>query len=197
MRSGLLEASDRQQRWLSGYIMQWILIVLAFVLCAVVSFRAGGVRATKRYEAWTERYVSEFLAQEEARQAGMPVDPYEATLDAEAKDLARVLYGVKGNSTDDLRTLCWCVFNRVDSAEYADSVAEVVAQEKQWMGYSPDNPVIESLYKLSREELVKWREGAVRPCGTDFVFMIWSPQEIVLRNTWTNSSSTRYWRAKE
>lgn len=183
--------------WFIGWLGKWALLILGIILYTLIIARAAQAKEAKHYEAWRERYVTEFLAQRDAAAAGMPVDPYQATLQAEAEDLARVLYGVKDNSTDDLRTLCWCVFNRVDSAEYANSIAEVVAQPKQWMGYSSENPVIESLYKLAREELLKWREGSVRPCGIDFVFMQWSPSEIVLRNTWTNSSSTRYWRAKE
>jgi DNA segregation ATPase FtsK/SpoIIIE-like protein len=134
---------------------------------------------------------------EAAKAAGAPVDPYQAQLDAEAMQLARVLYGVRQNSTDDLRTLCWCVFNRVDSPDYADTLAEVIEQPKQWMRYSPDNPVLDDLFQIARAELEAWHNGPTRPCGTDYVFMTWSPTEIVLRNTWTNSSQTRYWRVKQ
>ena len=201
MRNGFLQVFDRQNVkrniWFVGWLGKWALLILGIILYTIIIARAAQAKEAKHYEAWRERYVTEFLAQRDAAAAGMPVDPYQATLQAEAEDLARVLYGVKDNSTDDLRTLCWCVFNRVDSPEYANSIAEVVAQPKQWMGYSSENPVLESLYKLAREELLKWREGSVRPCGIDFVFMQRSPSEIVLRNTWTNSSSTRYWRAKE
>ena len=201
MRTGLLQALDERERqkdlWLLGWIGKWVLIALALILYTVLIARAAQAKAAKSFESWKASYVTEYLAMEDAKAAGAPVDPYEATLRAESEDLARVLYGVKDNSTDDLRTLCWCVFNRVDSAEFGDSVAEVVAQPKQWMGYDESNPVLESLYKLAREELLRWREGAVRPCGTDYVYMQWSPSEIVLRNTWTNSSSTRYWRSKE
>lgn len=200
-RIGLLQVNDRwnakRDLWLAGLAGKYVLIVLGVILYTVLIARAAQAKAAKSFEAWQARYVTEFLDQRDAAAAGMPVDPYEATLQAESEDLARVLYGVKDNSTDDLRTLCWCVFNRVDSPEFANSIAEVVAQDKQWMGYASDNPVLESLYKLAREELLKWREGAVRPCGTDYVYMQWSPTEIVLRNTWVNSSMTRYWRAKE
>lgn len=197
IRKGFLQAIDTKNLWIFGLAGKYLLIFLGVILYTLIIARASDAKAAKKYEAWQERYVNDFLAQRDAEAAGMPADPYETTLQAESEDLARVLYGVKGNSTDDLRTLCWCIFNRVDSPEYANSIAEVVAQPKQWMGYASDNPVLESLYKLAREELLKWREGSVRPCGIDFVYMQWSPNEIVLRNTWVNSSSTRYWRAKE
>ena len=137
MRNGFLQVFDRQNAkrniWFVGWIGKWALLILGIVLYTIIIARAAQAKEAKHYEAWRERYVTEFLAQRDAAAAGMPVDPYQATLQAEAEDLARVLYGVKDNSTDDLRTLCWCVFNRVDSPEYANSIAEVVAQPKQWM----------------------------------------------------------------
>ncbi len=201
MRSILLQARDREiaeeARLQLRIFVRLLVLILLLTLYTLIIVRAADAKAERKYEAWRERYVSDFLAQRDAELAGMPVDPYQATLDAEAQDLARVLYGVKDNSTDDLRTMCWCVFNRVDSPDYAGSIAEVVAQPKQWMRYSADNPVLDNLYRLAVEELLKWRESEVRPCSADYVYMIWSPTEIVLRNTWTNGSSTRYWRAKE
>lgn len=132
MRQGLLQVFNSQNAkrniWLIGWLGKWALLILGIILYTIIIARAAQAKEAKKYEAWKVRYVNEYLDQREAAERGMPVDPYEAALDAEAKDLARVLYGVKDNSTDDLRTLCWCVFNRVDSAEYADSISEVVAQ---------------------------------------------------------------------
>lgn len=184
---------DARTRWLLGYILQYVVLVLAFALCVIVAYRAGGARAAKRYEAWQARFVDEYIAQMEAKAAG---DPYQAQLDAEAMQLARVLYGVKDNSTDDLRTYCWCVFNRVDSPDYADTLADVIEQPKQWMRYSPDNPVLDDLFQIARAELDAWHTGTTRPCSAEYVFMNWSPTEITLRDNWEDGSRTHYWRAK-
>jgi hypothetical protein len=184
-------------RWVASMACKYALVLLGAVLYTLLVARGAEAKAARKYEAWQERWVNEYITQQEAARLGMPVDPHEAQLDAEAQALARVLYGVKDNSTDDLRTYCWCVFNRVDSPDYADTLEEVIEQPKQWMRYDPENPVIENLYQLAREELEAWHNGATRPCSADFIYMTWSPLEIVLRNTWTNSSSTRYWRIKE
>ena len=194
MRSGLLESSDQHSRWMAGYLTQWAIIALAFVLCGVVSYRAGGARAAKKYEAWTERFADEYIAQQEAALRGIPKDPREVLRQQQTTALAKVLYGIKGNSADDLRTACWCVFNRVDSAGYPDTLEEVIAQPQQWMGYDESNPVLEDLYRIAGEELAKWQDGATRPCSADFVFMTWSPSKIVLRDNWTESSWTERWR---
>ena len=184
-------------RWVASMACKYALVLLGAVLYTLLVARGAEAKAARKYEAWQERWVNEYITQQEAARLGMPVDPHEAQLDAEAQALARVLYGVKDNSTDDLRTYCWCVFNRVDSPEYADTLEEVIEQPSQWMRYDPENPVIENLYQLAREELEAWHNGATRPCSADFIYMTWSPLEIVLRNTWTNGSSTRYWRIKE
>lgn len=187
---------EARTRWLLGYVLQYVILVLAFALCIIVAYRAGGVRAAKKYEDWKERYVTEFLELEEAKAAGAPIDPYQAQLDAEAQELARVLYGVRENSTDDLRTYCWCVFNRVDSPDFPETLAAVIGQPKQWMRYDPEAPVLDDLFKIARSELDAWHTGTTRPCGVEFVFMNWSPTEITLRDNWEDGSRTHYWRAK-
>lgn len=200
IRNGLLQALDtknaQRDLWFLNWLGKWALLILGIILYTLIIARAADAKAAVKYEAWQGRYVTDFLAQQDAARAGMPVDPYEAQLDAEAQMLARVLYGVKDNSTDDLRTYCWCVFNRVDSPDYADNLTDVIEQPQQWMRYKPENPVLDDLYQLARAELDAWHTGTTRPCASDFVFMSWSPNEIVLRNNWTNSSSTRYWRVK-
>lgn len=200
MRTFFLQAIEKANsdynRRMAAYMARWLLFFLAITLYTLIVSRAADAKAARKYEAWQARFADEYTAQQIARVAGMPTDPQEARRIEEAQMLARVLYGVKDNSTDDLRTYCWCVFNRVDSADYPGTLEEVIAQPSQWMRYSEENPVIESLYLIAREELEQWHNGATRPCTSDYVYMTWSPSEIVLRNTWVNSSSTRYWRVK-
>ena len=100
IRKGLLQAIDTKNLWIVGLAGKYMLIFLGVILYTLIIARASDAKAAKKYEAWQERYVNDFLAQRDAEAAGMPVDPYEATLQAESEDLARVLYGVKGNSTD-------------------------------------------------------------------------------------------------
>ena len=196
-----MERENKMALWALGMAGKYILVFLAFVLYTLILARGVEAKAAKKYEAWQTRFADEYTAQQTARaeaiKAGAPRDPYDVQLETEAKALSKVLYGIRDNSTDDLRTLCWCVFNRVDSPDYADTLEEVIAQPQQWMRYSEDSPVLDSLYQIARAELDAWHTGTTRPCAADFVYMQWTPSEIVLRNTWVNSSHTRYWRIKE
>lgn len=99
-----------------------------------------------------------------------------------------------GNSTDNLKTLCWCVFNRVDNAAFPGTLEAVIDTPKQWMGYSAGNPVLENLYQIAREQLESWHGDGHRPVADTFVFMSWAPDDICLRDQWTAGSGTKYWR---
>ena len=174
----------------------YMLIVLSVILYTVLIARAAQAKEAKVYAEWRERYVTDYLAQQEALKAGMPVDPYTAQLDYEAGILAKVLYGVRDNSERDLRTYCWCVFNRVDNPAYPDMIEDVIAQPKQWMRYDPENPVLDNLYKIARQELDAWHTGTTRPVSIDYVYMTWTPSKITLRNAWKDNGFADYWRAE-
>ena len=139
------------------------------------------------------RLVWEGAAAEEAARTA-PVDPYESQLDAEAELLARVLYGVKDNDEGDLKTYCWCVFNRVENKAFPDTLEDVIAQPSQWMRYDQSNPIIESLFKLAREQLDSWHMDTHRPVSNEYVFMSWSAHDICLRDNFYEGSVTHYWR---
>lgn len=196
MRALFLQAVDNCNRklswWLTTYILKWTVLILAFVAWSLVMYRAGGVRAEQRYEEWRERFVNDYLSQVEAEERGMPIDPHEQLLNQQSEALARVLYGVKNNSTQDLKTLCWCVFNRVDNPNYPDNIEAVIEQPKQWMGYSDNNPVMDDLYKLAKEQIQQWQNGR-RPVSNELIYMSWTPARIVLRDTWQYGMNTKTW----
>lgn len=185
---------EKSELWFLGMAGKYLLIFLVFILYTILIARGAEAKASRKYEAWQERWINEYIDQQEAAKAGMPVDPYEAQLDAEAQALAKVLYGVKDNSTDDLRTYCWCVLNRVDSPDYPSTLEEVIDQPSQWMRYSPDNQVLEDLYQIARAELDAWHKDSRRPVSSEFVFMNWTPSRIVLRDRWETDGFTNYWR---
>lgn len=187
--------SNAKLMWFLGLGFRWALVLAAVVLYTLVIFRAAQSKALKTYEGWFEAYkIEQAEAEAQAQAAALASDPYEIQLNAEAEALARVLYGVKDNSTDDLKTYCWCVLNRVDNPNYPDTLQDVIAQPKQWMRYDPTNPIIESLYQLAREQLDEWHNNTHRPVSNEYVFMNWSRNDICLRDNFYEGSGTHYWR---
>lgn len=186
--------ANKRAMWWIRYASKWALAILVLVLYTIVVHRAAYKKALVIYDGWMEEYKAEQIAAAEAAERAAPVDPYEAQLDAEAELLAKVLYGVKDNDNDDLRTYCWCVFNRVDNKSFPSTLEDVIAQPSQWMRYDQTNPIIENLYQLAREQLDSWHSNTHRPVTNEYVFMSWSKNDICLRDNFYEGSGTRYWR---
>ena len=186
--------ANKRAMWVIGYAAKWALVILALVLYTIVIHRAAYKKAMVVYDGWMQDYKAEQLAAAEEAARTAPVDPYEAQLTAEAELLAKVLYGVKDNDNDDLRTYCWCVFNRVDNKAFPSTLEDVIAQPSQWMRYDQTNPIIENLYQIAREQLDSWHSNTHRPVTNEYVFMNWSKNDICLRDNFNEGSGTHYWR---
>lgn len=171
--------------------------VYTIIVCSL-SARSARIKATNETAQQYETKIAAYLAEQEERER----DAAEAAVvqidqeRAEAEMLARLLYGVKNNSTDDLYTMAWCVINRVDNPQFPSTLEAVINQPLQWMGYSADNPVLENLYRIAEDVLNVWRSGGHRPVSDEYVYMSWSENDIVLRDNFTESRSTHYWRYK-
>ena len=120
-------------------------------------------------------------------------------IEQEAEYIAKVLYGyytVANHAVSDLRAIVWCIINRVEYYSHPDTVAEVCEQPSQWMGYSASNPVLSELYDLALDELKIWHSGGHRPMNNSYIYLTWSSQEILLRDTFEENKSTNYWRMR-
>ena len=173
---------------------RWLLVVLALVAYTIIVHRTAYNKALTVYRGWMDDYKAEQIAIAEEEKRTAPIDPYEKQLNEEAEQLAKVLYGVKDNDTDDLRTYCWCVFNRVDNKAFPDTLEDVIAQPSQWMRYDSTNPILEPLYQIARSELDEWHSNTHRPVSSEYVFMAWTKSDICLRDNFYEGSGCHYWR---
>ena len=118
-------------------------------------------------------------------------------IEREAEYIAKVFYGMDRNHAEsDLRAIAWCIFNRVEHYAHPDTIQGVCEQPKQWIGYSPDNPVLTEHYDLALEELKIWYSGGHRPMSSDYIYLSWSSKEILLRDTFEENKNTHYWRMR-
>ena len=166
-------------------VVCWIILAaLGLTLWTLVTFRIAQKNADAKVTERTERFINEYLSQQEAAERGFPPDPRAMLKEQEIATIAKVLYGVKGNSEKDLHTYCWSLFNRVDikTGEFSkiDSIAAAVEKPGQFMGYSENNPILGSLKKIATEEYEIWKEGNNRPCDVEYTFAYWTPDQIVL-----------------
>lgn len=119
------------------------------------------------------------------------VDPVQI----EAEYVAKVLYGTCSTFSSDARkAVTWVIINRVEDSRYPNTIKEVCEQTQQWMGYSEDNLVIQEFYDDAYEVLTQWHNGGYRMFDPNFTFLTWTRNEIVLRTTFNETPSTKYWK---
>lgn len=98
--------------------------------------------------------------------------------ETEVEMLARLIWGEARGVASDMEkaAVVWCVLNRVDADGWPDTVAEVVTQPFQFVGYSPDYPATEELKEIATDVLTRWerekQEGgdAGRVLPAEYVF---------------------------
>lgn len=195
-RHELAEAVVRDVKKHSTRGQRYLLATLVVILLMVITARVATQDAPQRIELATvaQTIVDEQEAAEAAKAA--EIAAAEARQKEEAEYIARVIYGMaRCHATQHQETVVWCILNRVDDTRYPDDVIEVCRQEAQWVGYSDDNPVIESYYQMARRMLTEWRNGGHRPMAPDYVFAERTADSIILRSTYEITSRTRYYEA--
>lgn len=182
MKSWDIRRFFRQNSEIAIKLLVLMLIVSSFVSCLEVK-RVTTEKLEAKYsqEIAAVRFQTEqeVLARVKEQYGINAENAQRAAMEEEAKTLAKVLYPMRDNSAEGLRSAVWCVLNRVDSRNYADNIYDVCSKEQAFMGWSDDNPVLDNLYQIALKELQVWYSG-VRPMNTGFVFLNWTPREIVL-----------------
>ena len=186
--------ASKQKVWLRRNLPS-VFLVMVWILSLFVVARSTHHKYEIKLEAAIEQYKMESSA---STMMSIQEDPAIVKAKRERELLAKILYGVRDNSSDDMRTYCWCVFNRVDSEDplFPDTLEEVILQENQWMRFSEDNPVVKEYYKIASDMLDLWYSNEPRPCTSDYTYMYWTPEKIILRTSLEQRNDMDTWRWK-
>lgn len=188
-------------QWEAAYVLTIVLAILVTALFQGVKYRLK-INEINAYHDEEMRLLHVELKENYEAQIAELKQYYEyggdvSQIEREAEYIAKVLYGTAANHADsDKRAVVWCILNRVEHHSHPDTVAEVCEQPKQWMGYSSSNPVLENLYDIALAELKIWHSGGHRPMNNSYVFLTWSSNEILLRDTFEENRNTNYWRMR-
>ena len=193
-------AVKNNARMIKPVVLMFLLIALFCVVTARVKLDNERIREAQ------EAAAAEEMRLDQERQAAIRASTLAAREQekaaaaeqhrAECEAVARVLYGTAVHHSEDAqRAVVWCILNRVESSLYPDTIQAVCEQPSQWMGYSPDNPVISGLFEVADEVITAWRSGEYRPMSPDYLFLSWTSSEIVLRTSFNETARTHYWRA--
>ena len=178
-----------------------LVLGILFILFCAFFYAFGYVNGQKAQKA-NDDIAFEAIVQEAENRYNNMVADYEArlntpieedTYNAEAEYIAKLLYGqARYNSPEAQKAIAWLIINRVESPYYPNSVQEVVEQPSQWMGYNDNNIIEDSLYEIALTAVNDWHNGAHRPFSADFLYMVWTSDEITLRTTFEETRGTQY-----
>lgn len=181
----------------SDYILKWILVILvAFqVVGAIGAYKEN--RETEIREQAVEKYKAQVQAEIEAESANKTEILMTEAMKRknEIEMIARLLEGIRKFNYDlrSLMTYGWCAYNRVDNANFADTLYEVLHQEGQWTGYSDNLPIVNDYYKIAEMIVDEVYNGSARPCSSDFVIAVLGKDGIYLKKTLDNKYSEQSW----
>ena len=178
-----------------------LVLGILFILFCAFFYAFGYVNGQKAQKA-NDDIAFEAIVQEAENRYNNMVAEYEArlntpieedTYNAEAEYIAKLLYGqARYNSPEAQKAIAWLIINRVESPYYPNSVQEVVEQQSQWMGYNDNNIIEDRLYEVALTAVNDWHNGAHRPFSADFLYMVWTSDEITLRTTFEETRGTQY-----
>ena len=178
-----------------------LVLGILFILFCAFFYAFGYVNGQKAQKA-NDDIALEAIVQEAENRYNNMVAEYEArintpieedTYNAEAEYIAKLLYGqARYNSPEAQKAIAWLIINRVESPYYPNSIQEVVEQPSQWMGYNDNNIIEDRLYEVALTAVNDWHNGAHRPFSADFLYMVWTSDEITLRTTFEETRGTQY-----
>lgn len=183
-------------------VKRLVLLIQAVMLLMLVGCRTQLTddieRFTAREEALRAAHAAELAELTAKAEAGIYASQYlPDSAQGDVLPLARWLGCLEnlypGLSSEAKALACWCVFNRVDSGLYPDDMEAVLLQEGQFAEYDPESSATEENFIIASNQISRWKNGDIRPCGEDAVFITVSSDGVELRDEWDETARGNRW----
>lgn len=199
----MLAEKGIKKTWVEGAII----FVLLWTSALLIAGRAGMYKTYDTGMAHCEEYYEQGkaeaqdeitalkvkLAEEQAKNAYIIEEK-----DADAEDMARVLYGYRNyNLTDNAKKAVLDIIqNRVACTygKFGDTIHEVCAKENQWIGYSEDGSYLSYDYDLAYTYL--YSSGSERTIPESCYWVVAENGAVRVRTEFTVTKSTNEWRVE-
>lgn len=183
-------------------VKRLILLIQSVVLLMLVGCRSQLGSDIERFSAREDALVAAHAAELDAviskAEAGIYASQYlPDSAQGDVLPLARwlgCLENLYPGLTPEAKTLaCWVVFNRVDSPLYPDDMESVLFQPGQFAEYDPDKAATEENFTIASNQISRWKNGDIRPCGENAVFIAVSSDGVELRDEWDENARCNRW----
>lgn len=187
-------------------VYNWIIWCLIIALAVACIGWAMDIRTERRAAALTATAMADWQAERNAEETARMEEmaaiqsSETAIIRSEAEYVAKLFYGIdrfvnKYNYTEkNLMTYARCVFNRVESSAFPNTVSEVISQENQWTGYYDNNPIIKYYYEVALKAVEEWHYESFKPCTIDFLWAEIMPEGIFLKNDFHANAYQPRWK---
>lgn len=184
-------------------VYNWMIALLIVALFGSFVWWGLDIRTRRMADEMTATALASWQAEqqaaEDARQQELAAAraSEEYVMKQEATAAAKALVAIQNfvdkyhYSTSDLRTYLRCMANRADAT--GNTLAAVVAQPQQFLGYSDNNPVLDEYYSLAYEFVNEWRHEETKPCSSDYQWAELTPDGIFLKADINANGYQRRW----
>lgn len=208
----IIDETESRRRYLElkhpwiPIITKWVSVVLSVLLVISCFVWGVNIHINHKAESLTVVAMAEYqeAQQAEANAEQKAIEEQQkseaAILEKESEMLAKLFAGLQnfeekyGYSENDYLTYARCVFNRVDNPAYPNSLAEVINQESQWVGYSDSNQVLTKYKTIAKKAITEWRNETSKPVANDYVYAELSSRGIYLKNKYEADAYIPRWR---
>lgn len=99
----------------------------------------------------------------------------------------------------DLVTYGICVYNRELHPEFGGTFDEILDQPGQWIAYQADDsiPVVSDYYKIAEKVVDLCYNASERPCSWRYAWIEIIDGQLFLKDAYTITPTTHYWRYSE
>jgi hypothetical protein len=156
----------------------------------------------------TEAALMEYKAEQEAiRQAEIAAqieaeNTIQKQMEHNAQIKAKIAYGSRNfiekykYGDDDFMTLYQCIDNRLQHRNYPNTVDEIADMPNQWVGYAPENPVLDYYYRLAMKSEENKLKQTSSPVDSNKVYIVYTQFGMFLTED-PNSPAYTWWRYSE
>lgn len=142
------------------------------------------------------------VAEQEAEEAAIRMEELK---DEAARRQNIVIYFTKlfegvrdwGFDTRDLVTYAVCVYNRVNSPLFANTIDEVIHQENQWINYSDNNDVVADYKKLAEKVVDLLYNSDIQLCSSKYCWIEIQDGRLYLKDSYNPYAGMILWRYSE
>jgi hypothetical protein len=182
-----------------------LIIALGFSLALLVGCRSQQASDQAKYESEIEQLKADYEAQildvQAQAEAGIYATKYFD--DMWTDDALRLgcwltcLDNTYPGLTVEAKQLAlWCIFDRVDNDDFPPDVEDTLYQSGQFDEYDDTVVPTEDNIIIAQNQLSVWHNNGIsRPYPISAVYLTISSEGVVLRNTYTETAKTSYWRA--